>query len=107
MGRESGSSTSNGGQQPPRPETATHDRARASNAAPALAPAPEEISSPALTLIPGGLTDDTDEQPRPTRTVRPGIGICVPCGEAGQFVLAEDGMAGSLCTHHIAQRRTS
>lgn len=78
LGLEPEKSISTEGQQPPRPETATHDRAREAEAGPA---ANDEAKK-----IPNSKT---------------GYGVCLPCGAAGSFTLAADPITGDRCAHHL------
>ncbi|MBM0203243.1 hypothetical protein JNW90_09065 [Micromonospora sp. STR1s_5] len=71
LGNESESATSEGGDQPPQPDTATHDRTR---------------ETPRLRLVPTG---------------RRGFGFCLPCHAEGKTTLAADPVNGAVCAHHL------
>jgi hypothetical protein len=95
------SSTSAEEQQPPQPETATHDRAREATAA----------EGPNLRLVEGNPdAKRSDERtslfpapvpsPAPTSTTR-GFGFCLPCYAEGQTTLAADPVNGAACVAHL------
>ncbi|MBM0275350.1 hypothetical protein [Micromonospora tarensis] len=71
LGNESESATSDGGDQPPQPDTATHDRAR---------------ETPHLRLV----------QPASR-----GFGFCLACHADGHVTLAADPVNGDACLTHI------
>jgi hypothetical protein len=92
------SSTSSVAQEPPRPDTATHDRARE-----AADPTPE------LRLIEGNpdATRDDDRTslfpasvPNPETPGR-GFGFCMPCHAERAVTVAADPVNGSACLHHL------
>lgn len=97
---ESESSISQGGQEPPQPETATHDRAREGNPDPAVT----------LRLVEGNPEATRGERPTslfpaPVPDQKPasrrGFGFCMPCHAEGKTTLAADPINGDACAHHI------
>ncbi|WP_431892701.1 hypothetical protein [Micromonospora haikouensis] len=78
------SSLSSAVQEPPQPETATHDRAR--EAAPGR--------GPNLRLV-----TNSDRQP-----TRAGFGFCLTCHAEGHTTLAADPIAGDACATHLHAR---
>lgn len=89
------------GQEPPRPSTATHDRARETPTAPAF-DEPAEEDSPLLTLIKGGIDD-----PKPATPTGKGFGFCLACHANGQMTLAVDTVTGDACAMHLRERDAS
>lgn len=92
LGNESESSISQGGDQPPQPETATHDRAR------------ETPAAPALRLVDGNPAATRGERttaltPVPAAGPR-GFGFCLACHAEGHVTLAADPVNGDACAHH-------
>ncbi|MFF0721321.1 hypothetical protein [Micromonospora sp. NPDC003816] len=86
-------------QQPPQPETATHDRTR------------ESAPPPPLRLVPGNPdVVRSDDEPRsifpapvpgtPQPTGR-GFGFCLPCHRDGMTTLAADPVSGDACLTHL------
>lgn len=92
---ESETFLSSGEQEPPRPSTATHDRARETPPAPAF-DEPAEEDSPLLTLIKGGIDD-----PKPATPTGKGFGFCLACHANGQMTLAVDTVTGDACASHL------
>ncbi|RKN38469.1 hypothetical protein [Micromonospora endolithica] len=75
------SSLSSAVQEPPQPETATHDRAHEAPPGP----------GPNLRLV-----TNLDRQP-----TSKGFGFCLACHAEGQVTLAVDEIAGAACAHHL------
>lgn len=104
-------------QQPPQPETATHDRARedkppglrliASNEEPEILDAPDSLFPAAVPALTGDLAELlaealTDPETPPARS-ESGHGFCLDCHASGQIVLAADPVNGSVCRSHLAR----
>ncbi|MEU2615963.1 hypothetical protein ABZ570_30990 [Micromonospora sp. NPDC007271] len=96
------SSLSEDGEQPPQPQTASYDRAREADAAPALRLVPGNPDASRPEDEPRGVFPAPVPTPdAPASAGGRGFGFCLTCHAEGKTTLAVDTVTGDACAHHL------